>query len=65
MQLGVFVEFSRRGLAVLAAAAALLASGGCGGGGEEPSEVPKSPPPGQGLPKFAEALPPSTPIALR
>lgn len=28
-----------------------LISTGCGGGGEEPSEVPKSPPKGQGLPR--------------
>ena len=26
-------------------------SAGCGGGGEEPSEIPKSPPKGQGLPR--------------
>jgi hypothetical protein len=37
----------------------LLATTGCGSP-EEPSEIPASPPPGKGLPKFAEAssLPP-------
>ncbi|WP_165248641.1 hypothetical protein [Paludisphaera soli] len=53
----------RRLLGFLAAALALipflLATPGCGSP-EEPSEVPASPPPGKGLPKFAEAasLPP-------
>ena len=43
----------RRGRFVVAVALLLFAPA-CGGGGDEPTEVPKSPPPGKGLPKVAE-----------
>ncbi|AMV36330.1 hypothetical protein [Planctomyces sp. SH-PL62] len=38
----------------LALALALAATGGCGGE-DEPTEIPASPPPGKGLPRFADA----------
>lgn len=44
----------RHRLRLLVALSALGLAAGCGGP-EEPSEIPASPPPGKGLPRFAQA----------
>lgn len=40
-----------------------LASLGCGGNGEEPTEIPKTPPKGKSLPRFAEREAPQIVLA--